>query len=113
MPEALGRGLGPILAPKGAPWTKINSKGRSGSSPRGPSWRPKFTLFRYSCTYFGTYFQSGVWEGIQDHFWIDFGWFFIYFFDDFFDIFSCLQHKWKCHSDSLFTMYEAHGRYRK
>ena len=28
VPEALGRGLGPILAPKGAPWTKMMPKGR-------------------------------------------------------------------------------------
>ena len=44
-----------------------------------------------------------------DRFWMVFG----LFFDDFLDILSCSPHKWKCHSDSLFTMYEAHGRYRK
>ena len=113
VPEALGRGLGPILAPKGAPWTKMMPKGRWGFPPRGPSWRPKFTLFRHFGTYFCTYFQRGVWEGFRDRFWIDFGWFFDDLFDDLLDLFSCSPHKWKCHSDSLFTMYEAHGRYRK
>ena len=38
---------------------------------------------------------------------------FWFFFDDFLNIFSCSPHRWKCHSDSLFTMYEAHGRYGK
>ena len=44
VPEALGRGLGDILAPKGAPGTKSMEKGHSGFPPRGPSWRPKFTI---------------------------------------------------------------------
>ena len=89
-------------------------KGRWGFPPRGPSWRPKFTLFRYFGTYFCTYFQRGVWEGFRDRFWIDFGLFFGDLFGVFiFDIFSCSPHKWKCHSDSLFITYEAHGRYRK
>ena len=39
--------------------------------------------------------------------------FFGWFFGDVLDSFNALLHKWKCHSDSLFTMYEAHGRYRK
>ena len=113
VPEALGRCLGPILAPKGAPWTKKIPKGRSPTPPRGPSWRPKFTLFRYFGTYFGTDFQSGVWEGFQDNFWIDFGWFFGCCFDDFLDMFSCSPHKWKCRSDTLFVMFDAQRRFGK
>ena len=38
VPEALGRGLGAIWAPKCAPGTKSMPKGHSASPPRGPSW---------------------------------------------------------------------------
>ena len=41
VPEALGRGLGTILAPKGAQGRKIYKKGRSAFPPRGALWLPK------------------------------------------------------------------------
>ena len=50
---------------------------------------------------------------LPGRFFIDFAWFLSSFFDYVFECFSGLVHKWKCHSDSLFTMYEAHARYRK
>ena len=35
VPEALGKGLGPILDPKGAPWTKMIKKGDDLHLPGG------------------------------------------------------------------------------
>ena len=56
VPEALGRGLETILAPKGAPGTKNIPKGHRSFHPQGPSCRPKLTLFRFLGFRFGICF---------------------------------------------------------
>ena len=56
VPEALGRGLETILAPKGAPGPKNIPKGHRSFRPQGPSCRPKFKLFRFFGFRFGIYF---------------------------------------------------------
>ena len=53
---------------------------------------------------------------LPGRFFIDFRCFVYAFFDDFFELFSGLSHKRKCHSDTLFTLFEAHcsyGQYAK
>ena len=62
--EALGGGLGTILAPKGVPGTPGDEKVPKtdfATPPQGPSWETKFGLFvdfvgLFSCRFFGCRF---------------------------------------------------------
>ena len=58
-------------------------------------------------------FLDKRWGRLPGRFSMDFGLFFGGFFDIFLEFVSGLLHKWKCHSDTLFIMFEAHCRYGK
>ena len=102
--EALGKGLGTILAPKGAPGTKKIEKGHSSFPPQGPSWSPKFILFQYFECFFHLFLEWRLGR-LPGRYFMALGCFFGGVWDDFLEIVGCSPNSWKCRFDTVFTMF--------
>ena len=76
VPEALGGGLGTILAPRGARRRKRVKNRTWRPPPQGPSCEAKFGLFVDFVSLFSNCFLSVVFEGFRVRFYVDLGRFF-------------------------------------
>ena len=120
VPGPLGKGLGPILPPQasfGAPKRAQGLLQEGLGEHLGEIWdsfgEAKIHTFPIFFMLFCNLFSDKRLGRLPGRFVIDFGWFVGAFFDDFFENLSGLLHKRKCHSDTVFTMFEAHCHYRK
>ena len=83
VPEALGRGLGTILAPKGAPGTKNPWERPRPFPPQGAGWSPKFIIFRVLEGFFQLIFRVSFGKAS----WVICSWILVNFLVDFWMIF--------------------------
>ena len=107
VPEALGGGLGTILAPKGVPGTPGDEKGRKRTSynpPQGPSWETKFGLFVDSVGLFSSRFFDCRFGRFPGRILSGFGEVFGQIFEYFFVNCRCEAEAAKSHSTLLFTV---------
>jgi len=103
VPEALGRGLGTILVPRGAQRRKSAENGLEDPPPRDPVGQQFLTFYRFcesfSCCFFECRFgrrPGPILSGFGDVFGE--------IFEHFFTSFRCEAKAVKCHSTLLFTV---------
>ena len=102
-----GRPWGSFWLPR-PPRTKKEARRAKCVRLGAPIWGSIFGIFRYFSMFFCVLFSSLHFGGFQDRILMDFGRFVGSFLEVVFIIFRIVGKYGKCHSDTVFTMFEAH-----